>query len=267
MCESLPTLWQLPLSHFSEKARWALDHRRIPHRRRSPIPGVHIPIALLLSGGRTATFPILQLDGRTIVDSTALIAALEERYPERPLYPADPELRRRALELEEFFDEELGPHVRHLAFHELGRDRERMIEFVERGMPPPLNRFGAMSAAYARAYTNLRFGVHDEEAAVLARAKIPAALDRIESELGSGGYLVGDAFTVADLTAAALLYPILIPEQGPLPADVQPPEGLRRFREPLEARPGYRWALEMFARHRLPPRSASAAEEAAGLRA
>ena len=26
-------LWHIPLSHFSEKARWALDHKRIAHHR------------------------------------------------------------------------------------------------------------------------------------------------------------------------------------------------------------------------------------------
>ena len=55
---------------------------------------------------------MLVLDGEAIGDSTRIIEALERRYPEPPLYPADPEERRRALEIEDFFDEELGPHVR-----------------------------------------------------------------------------------------------------------------------------------------------------------
>ena len=63
---------------------------------------------MLLTGGSSHTFPVLEIDGRAIGDSSEIIAALEERYPERPLYPADPEQRRRALELEDFFDEELG---------------------------------------------------------------------------------------------------------------------------------------------------------------
>jgi hypothetical protein len=29
-----PLLWHIPLSHFSEKVRWALDHKRIAHNRR-----------------------------------------------------------------------------------------------------------------------------------------------------------------------------------------------------------------------------------------
>ena len=29
-----PLLWHIPLSHFSEKVRWALDFKGITHRRR-----------------------------------------------------------------------------------------------------------------------------------------------------------------------------------------------------------------------------------------
>jgi glutathione S-transferase len=45
-----------------------------------------------------------------------------------------------------------------------------------------------------------------------ARGLLAAALDRIEQQR-QGAYLVADAFTVADLTAAAMLSPILQPPE------------------------------------------------------
>jgi glutathione S-transferase len=36
-----PVTWQLEVSHYNEKVRWALDLKRIPHIRRSRVPGVH----------------------------------------------------------------------------------------------------------------------------------------------------------------------------------------------------------------------------------
>ena len=30
----IPLLWHIPLSHYSEKVRWALDYKGIAHRRR-----------------------------------------------------------------------------------------------------------------------------------------------------------------------------------------------------------------------------------------
>jgi len=263
MADSTPMLWHIKVSHYSEKARWALDHKRIAHRRRAvAIPGAHIPAALWLTRGGQITFPVLELDGRRIGDSTAIIAALEERFPAQPLYPEDPEERRRALELEDFFDEELGPHIRLLAFHELGNDRERFEALVRRTAPEPLARRSASGAAYARAFTGLRFGARDPEAAERARGKILAALDRLEAELGSAEHLVGDRFTVADLTAASLFYPLVLPDEGPLPNDEPSPEGLERFRAPLEERRGFKWVAETFRRHRKPAQAQAPAAAA-----
>jgi glutathione S-transferase len=78
--------------------------------------------ALALTRGDAYTFPILELDGEVISDSTEIIGALERRHPEPPLYPEDPVERRRALDLEDYFDEELGPPLRLLGFHEMVRD-------------------------------------------------------------------------------------------------------------------------------------------------
>jgi glutathione S-transferase len=165
------TLWYIEISHYSEKVRWALDHKAIEHERRAPTPGYHIALALALTGGRHHTLPILELDGRRIGDSTAIIAALEERYPEPPLYPAAPGQRRRALELEDWFDEELGPYLRRFAFHELRRDRALFAELAAEDAPRAVARFRRTSAAYARALTALRFGAGSDRAANRARGK------------------------------------------------------------------------------------------------
>lgn len=257
-----PVLWQISISHYSEKARWALDHKRVDHVRRAPLPGTHIPIALWLTRGAHPTFPVLQLDGRTIGDSTAIIAALEERFPEHPLYPEDPEDRRRALELETFFDEELGPHIRLLAFHELIGDPQAFGELAARTAPGPLGQVKGVAGTYARIYTSLRFGANNDAAAAQARGKILAALDRLDAELArSGGeYLVGERFSVADLTAASLFFPLVGPEEGPVPADAPTPAAMEAFRESLADRPGFIWVAETFRRHRHPqgPAAASA---------
>jgi glutathione S-transferase len=83
-----------------------------------------------------------------------------------------------------------------------------------------------------------------------ARRKIVEAMDRIEAEVGASGYLVGDAFSVADLTAAALATPIVgPPERQYLPPQEQP-EPLYSFAAELRARPAGRWIFEMYRRHR-----------------
>jgi glutathione S-transferase len=251
MSAEKPVLWHIEISHYNEKARWALDFKGVDHERRAPTPGGHMLVALWLTRGRNKTFPVLQLDGAAIGDSTEIIAALERRFPDSPLYPEDPDERRRALELEEFFDEEVGPHTRLLAFHEATKDPEIVERFTVGVLPSRLAdvrpvRSGAMR--FFSAFTGLRYGVKSDRRAELAREKIIAGLDRLEAELGDRDYLVGDRFTVADLTAASLLYPLVQPPEGPsLPPR---PEAYERFRAPLKERRSFRWVEDMFRHHR-----------------
>jgi glutathione S-transferase len=83
----MPLLWHIPLSHYNEKVRWALDHKRIAHHRQ--VLGPNYLFGAWRATGH-GTLPILWLDGRAIGDSTRIIAALEARYPEPALIPLMP---------------------------------------------------------------------------------------------------------------------------------------------------------------------------------
>ncbi|HET9676378.1 MAG TPA: glutathione S-transferase family protein [Solirubrobacterales bacterium] len=247
-----PVLWQIDISHYAEKVRWTLDHKEIDHVRRSALPGTHIPIALFLTRGEHPTVPVLQMDGRAIGDSTAIIAALEAKRPDQPLYPSEPEERLRALELEDWFDENLGPHARLLPFYELIQEPELFGAVAAESVPAPLSRAKPLLGAYGRVYTSLRWGANKDDDAQQAREGIAVALDKLEAELakGDGEFLVGDQLTVADVTAASLFYPIVVPPEGALNPDLPRPPALDRFRESLSDRPGWRWVEETFRRHR-----------------
>jgi glutathione S-transferase len=244
---AVPVLWHLKVSHYNEKARWALDYKRVPHVRRAADPGRHRAIAQRLTGA--GTFPVLVLDDGAVGDSTQIIAALERRYPERPLYPAEPAARRRALEIEDFFDEELGPHMRLLVisrmlssgklilgafFPDLGRHRQ----FVARAMFP-LHRRRVIAA----------FGI-DDSSVELAWSKVRAAGQCFREEIQPSGYLVGDGFTVADLTVAALVAPAIAPEQFPYPQPQRAHPLFAEIRNAFAESGLLGWAYEMYARHR-----------------
>ena len=247
-----PTLWQIDISHYAEKVRWALEYKGVDHSRRSLFPGSHIPIALALTRGAQPTVPVLQIDGRGIGDSTEIIAALEARYPEPPLYPLDAAELTRAIELEEWFDENLGPHARLLPFYELIQEPALFAEIAAESVPGPLAKAKPVVGAYARAYTSVRWNANSEEDAVRAREAIAAAFDKLEAELeqGDGEFLVGDSLSVADITAASLFYPVVVPPEGPLNPDLPRPPALDRFREGLSNRRGFKWVEETFRKHR-----------------
>ena len=245
----IPILWHLDISHFNEKARWALDYKGIPHKRHSVFPGMQPARARMLRGG-TSTLPVVDIDGKRIGDSTKIIEELERRWPDPPLYPADPAELERALEIEEFFDEQCAHELRRVMFDPLLRHPELMAEALgtdrRRGASALKVVFPIVDRVVRHKYTV------NPEAAAEARETVLAAMDRIEAERGPSGYLVGDSFTVADLTAAAILSPLVRPPEFPY-HQVDPardPEDLKRWRDSLVDRPAFKYALEMYARHR-----------------
>lgn len=241
-------LWHIELSHYNEKARWALDYKRVPYEMRAPMPGLHGARALVQTRGKQRRLPVLELEGRTIGDSTAIIAALEEHTPYPPLYPSESPERARALELEDYFDEELGPEIRRFGYHHLLADPDATATALFRGESPVRARVLRTTFGMARPFVRADYGV-DTDSDESARRALLAVMDRLESELDGGDHLVGDSFTVADLTAAALFTPLVRPPERPfLPDALSPP--LEAFGDELTARHGGRWVLGTYARYR-----------------
>ena len=242
-----PVLWQFRFSHYNEKARWALDWKGVPHVRRSLLPGLHMPPLLWMT--RQKQVPVLVVDGRATHDSTRIIALAEQLWPVPPLYPADDALRRRALALEEHFDDELGPHIRRAFFHDVLPHTAEAVAMLAVGCGP-IGR-AAYRAVFPAIRPLMRMDMRvDETGARVGREKTLAALDRIERELRPSGYLVGDRFSVADLTAAALLSPLVMPPEFPYQPPVALPEPAASFRRGVADRPAFRWVEEMYRRHR-----------------
>ena len=210
--DGVPVLWHLKVSHYNEKARWALDYKGVPHVRRSVDPGAHRRIARRLYGG--TTFPVIELGDRAIGDSTAILAELERLHPDPPLYPAGPDERRRALELEDFFDEELGPYTRLLAVHHLLADADLFLATFVPDLAAPRRLLARATFGRIRRRVVASFGI-DAESVEHAFQKLRSAGRRFQAEVGADDYLVGGRFSVADLTLAALVAPVVAPEQFP----------------------------------------------------
>jgi glutathione S-transferase len=242
-----PVLWHLKVSPYNEKVRWALDYKYVPHVRRAALPGPHRAIARELTGGDT--FPILVLDGEAIGDSTRIIDALERRHPEPPLYPADPVNRRRALELEEFFDEELGPFLRLLVLHQALQDRKLMLGMFFPGIPARTRLLARTTFPIHRRRAIADFGI-DEFSVGFAWGKVAGAGERFRAELQPSGYLVGDSFTIADLAAAAMVSPVVAPAQFPYPQPQSDHPLFAPLRAALAESGLEDWTRDLYARHR-----------------
>jgi glutathione S-transferase len=191
---------------------------------------------------------VVEIDGRRIGDSTAIIAALEDYAPEPSLYPADVEERERALALEDWFDEQLAPELRRFVWHHTLADTDVVVQTLFSRPSPVRERFLRATAPVARFIVRRDYSV-TSDSADRGREAVRAAMDRLESELGSSDYLVGSGFTVADLTAASLFTPLLCPAERPYAPTALAP-AVQELRDELMARPGGAWVARMYARHR-----------------
>src|SRR5262252_6714804 len=182
-----PLLWHIPLSHYSEKVRWALDYKGIAHRRRVLGPDYLIRV---WRATRQGQLPVLWIDNRAVADSTRIIAALEKHYPEPALYPRDVAAQQRALALEEDLDETLGPALRAAVVTPLFRhDPDVALRVLTTGMPDEAYRTLRPLLPIFPAYYRFRHKIRDASLEA-DRATVAAALGRIEQERQGRAYLV-----------------------------------------------------------------------------
>lgn len=234
-------------SHYNEKARWALDWKGLAHRRVAYLPGPHAPQIKRLTG-QTAT-PVLELNGRAIAGSAGIIDALETRFPGRPLYPSDPALREHALDVQRRFDAEVGPAVRTVVFSVLIHELTYLRDLFAAGQP-------VLKRGVYRALLPLVKPMIARRNAV-ASDNVPRAFARTERALEDTARLVdktgqisGDAFSVADLTAAALLAPLAPPGHPDMARATPVPARMQELYARFERHAATQWLQEQYARHR-----------------
>lgn len=242
-----PVLHHFQLSHYNEKARWALDFKGIAHVRRSLLPGPHMIRTRRISG--QTSVPLLSFDGDVVAGSARIVDELEKRFPQPPLYPADPAARSEALELQAWFDAEIGPEIRRAYFYDVLPGSTYAAEgFI-------IGRSALTKTLYRMLFPAIRAVMMRDmniDAAGAARGveRTKEGLDLVASRSAVTGYLVGDRFSVADLTAAALLSPAVMPPQFPYQLPEPRSPGLQRWLARWSDHPGTKWVLNIYARHR-----------------
>jgi glutathione S-transferase len=244
---NVPELYQFDFSHYNEKARWALDYKRVPHRRRSLLPGPHVPLMLRLSGQKTV--PVLRDGSQVVTGSARIIDYLEKAHPGPPLYPVETAPRERALEIQRWFDEEVGAQMRRAFFFETLRHPRYLSSLF------CTQRSVLVQRLYTAVFPAIRLVMGREMDLSAAGAaagceRTREALDFVVAHAGPEGYLVGQNFTVADLTAAAILAPAVLPPEFPVRIPEPRSPSLQNWLARWADHPGARWILETYRRHR-----------------
>ncbi len=203
------TILGAPVSPFVRKTRVAMAEKQIAYTL-DPVSPFRPPEGFL-DISPLKKIPVLKIEEggvvRHLADSSVICAYLENKHPQPPLLPKDPYERARALWFEEYADSEFASQV--------GGGVFRPVAFpLMSGKEPDM-----------------------ATAKETVAEKLPKFFDYLNKEIGSNDFLVGNAFSLADIAVATQF--VNLAHCGFKPDAVRWPD-LARLVNAVHARPSFK---------------------------
>jgi glutathione S-transferase len=158
-------------SPYVRKVALVLEEKGLPYELTQLSP--HSDHAEFRAASPFGKIPGFRDGDYTLSDSSAIIAYIEARHPETPLLPAEPCARGKAVWFDEFTDTIFGASGLKILFNRFVAPKLLKVPF-------------------------------DEQVALQGEAELPRSLDYIESVVPENGWLLGEAFTLADISVASM---------------------------------------------------------------
>lgn len=238
-------LYQFPISHYCEKVRWALSHKKIAHKTINLLPGFHIKTIRKM--GKNSSVPLIKDDKQAIQGSADIISYLDDKFHDNPLTPKDEEHKKQALQWEDYVDTELGDHVRRVCYHILLDYPDIVIPFFSHNGPW----YGSalLKIGFKKLQSKMRYYMKiDQDSAAHSLQKMSEAIDKLHQHLQQHNYLVGDEFSRADLAAASLLAPLCQPDGYGLKWPEKTPPALQEIADKHQQQ--LTWVHHIYEQHR-----------------
>jgi glutathione S-transferase len=197
------------LSPFVRKTRVYFAEKGIPYDHDPVIP--FAPPADWKTKSPLGRIPCLEHDGRFLPDSSVICQYVEKLHPTPPLYPSDPWEFGRALWFEEYIDGGFVANAMAPVFF------ERIVKKLLRQEPDPARVQAALDKA------------------------LPEACDYLSKEIGDNEYVVGNRFTIADITVAGAFVNL---DHAGVPIDAARWPKLAAYVERIHARPSFKPLIE-----------------------
>jgi glutathione S-transferase len=158
-----------------------------------------------LPEGTPRKVPVVQYDGATVQDSTAILEFLERRFPGKtPLLPEDESLRRKAREIEAWVDDDLAQVLPTVIYGTWG-EAVKAAQVTARS-----SNFGPLQNLMVRAGGSLI--MHQVAKRIVKRrgggdphALLAAELDKLEAWLGDSDFVAGPDVSIGDVAAHGAL--------------------------------------------------------------
>ncbi len=244
-----PILYIFAISHYCEKARWALDRFGISHVAKHTMIGAHRNIAKKL-GAESGSLPFLKTTSGVVAGSGAIIdwGEANRAAGAASLSGADPDAVRA---IEARLDDVTGVHIRRFYYSDaLLNDPASVRPIFSRGLPllPKLAVTLGWSKIVPMMIKGMDLGpVQGDQ----SRDIVAGELDWLDGMLNDGRlFLTGDHFTRADITAASLLAPLVNPPKHPTYAGLSMPDGASKAISQWQDRPILNWVRRTYAEHR-----------------
>ncbi|MDH5326457.1 MAG: glutathione S-transferase family protein [Gammaproteobacteria bacterium] len=240
-----PVLYQFSISHYCEKARWALDFKDIDYQIKNLLPGLHRK-PILRFASDTAV-PVLSINNAHIQYSDKIIDYLDANIPVNPLTPSDTKLAEEAREWEHYASRIIGEPLRCYFYHYLLQHPPLVIQRWTRGGPWYGKLFYTLTFRKVQQLVRKGYKINEDTAKV-SRTTIEKAMGELAEHLRDRKYLTGDQFSRADLSVCALLAPLVRPDS--YDTSVQLPAEIEAFCQELQNHAVYSWVRDIYQKYR-----------------
>lgn len=244
-----PTLYVFAISHYCEKARWALEYLGVDFKLRCIAPGIHTRLQKKY-GLKSSSLPLLVAGSEVVHGSAAIIDWAEQHTTNgKTLTPESIAADCRAVEGR--LDDLAGVHARRYFYC------EALLEYPDKVKPAflegiPLVERLLLHVMWPRITPlmtqRMDLGKEQREA---SRNIVDDELSWLESLLDGGRpFLVGDSFTRADLTAASLFARLSGTTDHPRATESFLPPRMAADQQAWLERPALAWVRKIYAEHR-----------------
>lgn len=246
-----PTLYIFAISHYCEKARWALNYSNIDYEINHLAPGQHRKIARKL-GASNSSLPILVVDGKVVQGSAKIIEWADDSASNDKTSLIPDSVREKCLALEKRLDDILGIHIRRYYYSEALVEHPNSVRPIftrDLSILQKLSVGMAWSVICKVMIERMDLGLEQGQE---SRSIVAGELDWLDGLLSDGrNFLCGDQFTCADITAASLLAPLTMPDQHPTYSNLTLPPRVAETMFEWGQRRSINWVRGIYSQYRM----------------
>lgn len=240
----------IPMSHYCEKARWALDYAGLEFTEDAHLQIFHY--LAVKPHSDVGMVPVLVTDESPVCESSEIVKYADQFLPSgHRLYPLDKQVEIEALE--QRFDQQLGVESRRWVYHRWSKAGViAVLKIAAQGTPLWQRVLAPLCFPFMLLYVFRLLSVSAPNVEKGVQI-IEQEFDYVAALLSDGRpFLCGEQFTAADICFASMAAPLVLPREYGirLPTYHEAPEAAKADIERFTQHPAGKYALKLFSEMR-----------------